>query len=64
VGEDVYVSDYGVLTVTAKDTEGLYQERSAREFSVWVLLLLVLLLLLSSSLVSASIFIVSYLLKH
>jgi len=34
VGEkDVEGSDYEVLTVTAKDTEGLYQERSAREFS-------------------------------
>jgi len=36
VGEkDVEGSDYEVLTVTAKDTEGLYQERSAREFSAW-----------------------------
>jgi hypothetical protein len=34
VGEkDVQGSDYAILTVTAKVTEGLYQERSAREFS-------------------------------
>jgi len=31
--KDVQGSDYGVLTVTANDTEGLYQERSARELS-------------------------------